>query len=100
MAISEQLNMAASGAAIIFMDLFDTAVVSYSPLLVEGGHAASLDCFKTKNRIISIVLDSHPGVFNISVTDANDQVISNDVLPEAQITTSTLLGYMENHFHK
>jgi len=101
MAIGEQMMMVAAEAFSVFTKLYDGASVSCGPLYIRDGHSAVLDCTATKKRIIVMTMDSKPGEFAIAVANKDDdQDVKHDVLPESQLTTSTLLTYMEAHFAK
>ncbi|TFY95918.1 hypothetical protein DYL61_00385 [Pseudomonas nabeulensis] len=100
MAIGQQMMMAVAESVSVFTELYDGARVSGGPLNIQGGYSAVLDCAHTNNRIIVMTADSKPGEFAIAVAnkkDGNDDV-KHEVLPESQLTTSTLLTYMEAHF--
>lgn len=48
-----------------------------------------------------MTMESKPGEFAIAVANKEaDEDVKHDVLPESQLTTSTLLTYMEAHFAK
>ncbi|QZP22833.1 hypothetical protein EJ576_08840 [Pseudomonas sp. C 49-2] len=101
MAIGEQMMMAATEAVSVFTELYDGASVSCGPLYIRDGHSAVLDCTATKNRIIVMTMESKPGEFAIAVANKEaDEDVKHEVLPESQLTTSTLLTYMEAHFAK
>nr|WP_288913166.1 hypothetical protein [uncultured Pseudomonas sp.] len=97
----QKLIMATTDAITLFTKLYDTAVVSGGPVYSRDGGSAVLDCFITKNRIIVMTLDSKPDQFAIAVAQKDvDEEPAYEVFPQAELTASKILNYMEAHFAK
>jgi hypothetical protein len=101
MTLEQKLIMATSDAISLFTKLYDTAVVSGGPVYSRDGISAVIDCNKTNNRVVVLTLNSKPDQFAIAVMQKDhDAEPEYDVFPQAELTTSKILNYMDAHFAK
>lgn len=101
MSIEQQMITAGTGAVSVFPKLYDTAVVSGGPGKDADSYSFVIDCAVKKVRIAVITMDSRPGDFGIAVFDrVSGATLVEETLPISDLTTVTLLKYMEAHFAK
>ncbi|OBS37823.1 hypothetical protein SAMN05444507_112173 [Pseudomonas syringae] len=101
MSIKKQMDNAGMNAIIMFPKIYDNAAVSGGPKASPDGPSYLIDCGVTGLRVAAATVADRPDEFVIVVGKKNsDDFIKTDVLPLSDLTTATLIRYMETYFHK